>query len=100
MSYFVKATHNTVTPSHAVFEIGTNLAEVVAGEGSLAHLSVELEQVPREQLQDLTAVQAELVRGGGDGVLAADLGFAGLRQVGQFLGGGSARGDSEYISTT
>lgn len=61
----------------------THFTGIVARVGALAALSVELKGVSPVQLQDLSAVQAELVRGKGDAVVA--LGFSCLRKVGQFL---------------
>lgn len=53
------------------------VAEVVARVGPLAQRSFELVRVTAVQLENLSAVQAELVRGGGDA--AADVRFTGLR---------------------
>lgn len=53
----------------------THVAEVVSRVCPLAHLSVELVHVPCEQFQDLSAVQAELVRRGRD-VGGASVSFA------------------------
>lgn len=61
----------------------THLTEIVARVGSRAQLSVELVKIAAVELENLSAVQAELVRGRGDVVLALEL--TRLRKVWQFL---------------
>ena len=63
----------------------THVAEVVTGESPLAELAIKLVQVPSVQLEHLTAVQAEVVRRGGDVISSCIIHNAGLREARQFL---------------
>lgn len=65
----------------------THVAEVVAGERSLAELAVQLEQVCAVKLEHLAAVKAELVHRRGDVLTAWVLHKSGFREARDFLVG-------------
>ena len=63
----------------------THVAEVVAGESSLAELAIQLVQIPPVQLEHLTTVEAEVVRRRRDVILSCIIHNAGFREARQFL---------------